>query len=496
MHREDDEGRGPRRQITTLVLFAAAALLVAGLLWGRSGITLVPVLVPTVAVAPSANSATLHLESDAVAGIAHHQAASGAPSFEIVRLESSAPAPTEPAPVEAPVAEEQAAPLGIYVVQAGDFLGRIALDHGCPVADLIRANNLHPDRVDKILVGQKLILPASCGGADPDGLPPAAPHYREVGVDQTTLPRLMRERGFRPPQKFKALVVEITFDPTRRHIVRERAFDWNGTSDDATDWNPASSIKLFAAIGALERIGREGFSSSATVTFHGRKRYTTTVAELVREAIIDSDNIAYNRLVQLASFDFLHGTVLTHERGFGRAALMGAYQKSTWVDTLGEDPSLRVSPAITLSERDREHTFEAARGTVETRCGNGACASLQDLAEATRRLMLQEQLPREEGFGLAQDDLLTLRRAMRAERKRGNEMVDAFAEVFDDDNVRFYSKPGFSKGWFSDNVYIYDPSENQAWIVTMAGYEGRNSLNDAARVVAEIIANGELRELP
>ncbi len=92
---------------------------------------------------------------------------------------------------------------------------------------------------------------------------------------------------------------------------------------------------------------------------------------------------------------------------------------------------------------------------------------------------------------------MMLRRAMRSpERVRGREMVDRFAAVFKDDRVKFYSKPGFSEDWFTDNAYIFDPRNNQAWIVVMSGYPGRSSLNSASTAIAKIISSGKLRKIP
>ena len=104
--------------------------------------------------------------------------------------------------------------------------------------------------------------------------------------------------------------------------------------------------------------------------------------------------------------------------------------------------------------------------------------------------MLQEQLPESESFNLRHEVLRVLRRAMRsADRTRGTEMVDRFAAVFNDNRVKFYSKPGFSEDWFTDNVYIFDPRYNQAWIVVMSSYPGRSSLNSAATAIAKIVSS-------
>ncbi|MDX9719907.1 MAG: LysM peptidoglycan-binding domain-containing protein [Myxococcota bacterium] len=402
-----------------------------------------------------------------------------------------------PEPAQAPASEARE-----HLVLAGEYLGVIAAKYDCTVAELKQANKLSSDN---IFAGQTLIIPACSpktaaaavrASTQPSASAPRrrSPSWRSVGVDTTTLPRLMKQAGFKAPSRFKALVIEITFDSSRQNVIRERAFDYNGSSDDTDGWNPASTIKLYAAIAVLQRIEKMGFSSKAKVTFHAKKPYTIAVADLIRAAIIDSDNIAYNRLVQLASYDYLNGTFLSAENGVRNSALTRAYQSSTWTD-MGENVSLRHAPAITLIEGKRKREIEASTASTSVECSAAACTTLQDLAEVTRRLMLQEQLVESDGFKLNNNDLIMLRRAMRAERARGNEMVDKFANEYNDERVRFYSKPGFAGDWFTDNVYIFDPRVNQAWIVTMAGYPGRKSLDSAAQVIAKLVANGELRKL-
>jgi len=76
-------------------------------------------------------------------------------------------------------------------------------------------------------------------------------------------------------------------------------------------------------------------------------------------------------------------------------------------------------------------------------------------------------------------------------RHRGQNVVQGLRRSFPED-VRFFNKPGFAQDWFSDVVYIYNPRVNQRWIVAMAGYPGRGCLDEAARIVGQIIAAGEL----
>ena len=372
----------------------------------------------------------------------------------------------------------------IYTVKVGDSLGKIAQSHRCST-DALRDANPKVKR-DLIHPGQTLTVP-SCSSA-------SAALMSWSGVIASILPRLMKRRGFRAPGDFKAMVIEVSFDRTREHIVQERRFDYKGTSKDRGGWNPASTIKLFAVISAMQRVRAEGFSTDARLTYHGhRGKRSFSLKELIESTLIESNNISYNRLVQLAGFDRLNSGFLTAKNGFAHSALNKAYEQGKWTRQ-GEKISLRFSPKITLNEEKRQHSFKARRGTTKVDCYSSACTTLGDLAEGMRRLMLQEQLPASKTFGLHREDLMVIRKAMRAHRRRGNEVIDAFGDVFNDDRMMFYSKPGYSNGWFSDNVYIYDPTSRQAWIVVMAGAPGRRSLNKAAKVIAEIIKSGELRK--
>lgn len=380
--------------------------------------------------------------------------------------------------------EEETADDG-YRIAAGDTLGGIAERFGCSVSELLAVNRL--PNADSIRSGDRLRVPEDCTGR------PVRYTTVSYAVDTRSLERLMRAEGFSPPPRFKAYVVEITFDDARRTIVGERRFDWRGTSDDDNGWNPASSVKLFAALAAIDFARELGFSNDATLVFHGASGdRIRRLDDLVSRALGPSDNIAYNELVQFVGFDRMHETFLASANGLRRTALRRAYERTRWME-MGEASSFMASPRVTLRERGRTHELSARRGTATTDCGGSACTTLHDLGEAMRRLMLQEQLPAGGHFDLPREDLLTIRRALRAERRRGEEVVDALAEHFDE-RATLYHKAGFSQDWYSDVVYIGDPYSDQAWIVALAGHPGRDTLTDAADTIGALISSGALRD--
>ena len=158
-----------------------------------------------------------------------------------------------------------------YTVQPGDFLGKIAEAHGCRVGQLLSVNPQikNPDRV---AAGMKLNV--DCSNAPMAVLPKQASSPRryksnKFPIDKKTLAKKMRKLGFKPPPKFRGLIIEITLKNGR--VLNERAFDWNGLSKEPRGWNAASSIKFFAAIAALEQITKWGFKPSAKVDFYHLK---------------------------------------------------------------------------------------------------------------------------------------------------------------------------------------------------------------------------------
>lgn len=318
----------------------------------------------------------------------------------------------------------------------------------------------------------------------------ASPAVASAGVDRSSLPAALRKERFQAPASFKAFVIDVTFGPGRKSIKAERRYDFDGTSDDVENWNPASSVKIFAAVGALKKVRSLGFSPKARVTFHGTKDREFVVGDLVRLALQKSDNIAYDRLVQLAGFDYLHQKVFTRANGFRNVGLMRAYEPSTWT-AQGENPDLRHSPAITLREGRRKKEIPAQVGDAPTSCRSAACASLQDLGECIRRIMLAEQLAPSASFGLPARDLTLLRRSMQ-EHPRGNEVVIQLGQAFRGRPVQFFSKPGFSQGWYSDAVYVAERGSRKAWVVVLANEPGRKCLDTAALAVGRVLAGRKL----
>lgn len=82
-----------------------------------------------------------------------------------------APSPTAAAPLEAPSG---------YVVRPGDTLGSIAARHGVSVSALARANGIV--NIDRIYIGQNLVIPGQSGGTPTQPTQPTQPSAPAAGT--------------------------------------------------------------------------------------------------------------------------------------------------------------------------------------------------------------------------------------------------------------------------------------------------------------------------
>lgn len=311
-----------------------------------------------------------------------------------------------------------------------------------------------------------------------------------IKADKRRLPELMKENGFVPPPQFRAMVMVITFNKRRNGILKEKHYVYNNWVYNGPGWNAASTVKIYAAIAAVQYIRQLGFNPNARLTFHGAAEQSFRLKELIEEALTPSNNLAYNRLLQFVGFDRMHGQFLTQQNGFTQTTLARAYGGGGW-KRLGEPSSMRSSPAITIELAGKKKELPKRNGKVKT-THSGTCTSVYELAMTMRKLMLQEQLLPRDTFRLKTSDLYMIRRALRADRGRGEEAVHALQAVLPDPGMKFYHKGGYFDQWYSDNIYVYWPGNRKAWIISMSAHAGRDGLNEAAKILGSLIKENKL----
>lgn len=313
--------------------------------------------------------------------------------------------------------------------------------------------------------------------------------HADSKVDGVSLPTLLSQQGFTPPEGFKALVVVL---PKRGTADPARAYDWHGTGDDRDDWWPASTVKLYAAVAALETAHRLGFGPRAQVTFeYPDGPVTQRLDRLVKEALIPSNNLAYDRLIEIAGFDALHRGFFTKQHGFQNTVLLRAYGGRIR-DPITQSGVNLHSPPITLSFGKKRKQLPERTGKARGECAKqGNCTSLAELAETLRRVMLHDELPEKERFDLGPAELELLHGALGATRPRGENIVDGLRAGFGPERpVTLHHKAGFALKWMSDAVLVEETATGKRYLVALAGYPGRESLDQAAFLIGRLLASG------
>ena len=190
---------------------------------------------------------------------------------------------------------------------------------------------------------------------------------------------------------------------------------------------PASSIKVLAALGALEFVGQQGFTGAATVSVgDGAPR---TIRSIYDAAVRVSSNSDYDLLVEIAGVDWLNEEFLTPARGFPVTVIQRSY-------TVGGN--LRRTPAITLTEGTRKMVIPARDGKVDNDCAQGQCSDLLEMSESVRRVVLHNEIPEAERFRLAPADVTGVTSALLGAE---GWFEPAVARVLGT-GARIYGKPG------------------------------------------------------
>jgi len=204
----------------------------------------------------------------------------------------------------------------------------------------------------------------------------------------------------------------------------------------ADDFWPASSIKVLAALGALDFVASLGFSGAATVSFDSGYPVAgdgTTIREIYDSAVHDSDNLDYDVLIRIAGFDRLNDDFLSPANGFPTTVIQRSYA--------GID--VRWSPEMTLRENGRVVVVPERSGRGEYGCPvDGNCSNLFEMSESLRRLVLDRTLPPGERFGIDPLDVQALSRALLGT----DSFLEAGVESVLGPSATVRSKPGVADG--------------------------------------------------
>ena len=230
-------------------------------------------------------------------------------------------------------------------------------------------------------------------------------------MDHDSLGPALREEGYRWAGNAEIYVAEIVPGVGQPALI---LFDAGQGAFSQNFW-PASSVKLLAAVAALEYIGSwGGFTGDARIT--GSLIGDRTTRSIYEPAIVRSDNCSYDLLVKIAGLDFIN-LEFAPAHGLDSVTIGSAftdlnprsspsYVLNGWVP-VPEDASSPHPPRIL--ELPVRTSVPARSASYAYRSNN---LDLFDLGEVMRRVLLDAEVPDEHRFSLADDDVAGLTAAL------------------------------------------------------------------------------------
>ena len=275
-------------------------------------------------------------------------------------------------------------------------------------------------------------------------------------------------------------------------------------SEHAVDFWPASTIKVYTVVAALEWLDAHDLPLDATVSFARRSGdgvwihdCARTVPEMVSEVFRRSSNEDYTLLLRMLGVDWINSRFLTPSKGFPHSALMRDYVTHRPVIYENDEPQ-----RVTIYAEGREplvhehtwsgHSYAEPRGATALSATTGNCTSTAELADCLRRILFHERIPEEERFAITADQA---RWIAAGDPERGivgleNREAGAFAwkgagdQVFPD--ARYFHKGGYISSYSLDLCYISDIASDQHLILALAARSGVSQIvTDMARAILE-----------
>jgi hypothetical protein len=274
-------------------------------------------------------------------------------------------------------------------------------------------------------------------------------------------------------------------------------FNWRDYRDsgNAVDFWPASAIKLYAVVAALELINERGFPLDTAVIFERRENdggwvldCARSMREMISEVFRRSSNEDYTLLLRLVGIDRINTEFLTPAKGFSHSALMRGYVTGRPYGYVREEPQ-RLSLRTVGGEKTATHEHawsgrfyaeERGPAVIDARTGN--VTSLRELVECLRRVMFYEQLPEADRYQLTTGQLEFIRHGgggltgleTRTDASGPSAWKNGLDTTFPD--ARFYHKSGLISDYALEVAYLDDAAKSgKQFLFAAAVHAGSDS---------------------
>ena len=221
--------------------------------------------------------------------------------------------------------------------------------------------------------------------------------------------------------------------PDGANVIAARIFDGGpapayafyeaGGGGFSDSFFPASSIKLLAALGALDFAHTLGLTGDALIDG------VWSIRDTYDAALRWSSNEDYDELVRIAGVERLN-TQFLPSHGYSSTAIQEPY---------GGDEQVVTSPEMVLSQGGQDVDVPERDGEADYGCNGGNCSTLFEMTDALRRVVLDGEIPAAERFDLDPGDIAGLQDALAgAEGFIAPGVADALGP-----DARIYTKPGW-----------------------------------------------------
>ena len=275
-----------------------------------------------------------------------------------------------------------------------------------------------------------------------------------------------------------------------------KSYHYQG-SEDAVDFWPASTIKLYTVIATLEWLNRQGFGIDTTLTFSHRSENgegsewvvdcARTYSEMVSEVFRRSSNEDYTLLLRTLGIDAINTKFLIPNKGFPHSALMRdyiTYRPAVYENN--EDQRIQAISPSGIGKTFEHHwsgiSYSKQRGASALSAETGNCTSTAELANCLKRLLFHSQIPTKERFDITAAQAKWI---CEGDPKRGivgleNRLAgpygweDSGELVFP--KARYFHKAGLISSYALDVCYLSDRESDQHLILAIAAHSGEEGI--------------------
>lgn len=304
----------------------------------------------------------------------------------------------------------------------------------------------------------------ACTVPPPSGLPLAADPASWSGKVQATIDSAsLVDAGLQLPEGANVLAARIFAGGDAPAYTFYQA----GGGGFTDRFYPASSIKLLAALGALDFVRSLGFTGDALIDGGYSLRETYDAA------LRWSSNEDYDELVRVAGVDRLNRRFLP-QNGYATTSIQEPY---------GGDEQVTDSPEMVLSEGTLETDVPERVGGYDYGCGGGNCTTLFDMADALRRVVLDRELPAADRFDISPSDVAGLQDALAG---ADGFIAPGVAEALGP-GARIFTKPGWVPGLDCvETALVVDSATGRRFLVALSAPDD-GSCDELATMARDVL---------